>query len=114
MNDIKRAARQTEDDLKQAWRKADGNESLGDKAANLGDRTKHAIDNVDDKLHEGSDKLSREAAYERGRADAQPALSRDLHGRRSSSSCGGRATPGALCLVRVHLGTRTRGPDGCS
>lgn len=69
MNDIKRVARDTEADVKETWRKADGNESLGDKAANIGDRTKNAVKDTADDLHEGSDKLSRDAAYEEGRVD---------------------------------------------
>ena len=38
MSDLKRTVRDTEADMKEAWRKADGDESLGDKAANVGDR----------------------------------------------------------------------------
>jgi hypothetical protein len=53
----------------QRERKADGNESLGDKAATIGDRTRNAVKDAEDDLHEGSDKLSRDAAYEAGRAD---------------------------------------------
>ena len=69
VNDIKRAARNTEADVKETWRKADGDESLGDKAANLGDRAGNAVKDTADELHEGADKLSREAAYDAGRAD---------------------------------------------
>jgi len=69
MNDLKREVRDTEADAKEAWRKADGHESLGDKAANLGDRAGNAVKDAGDDLHEEADKLSREAAYERGRAD---------------------------------------------
>ena len=69
MNDIKRAARDTEADVKEAWRKSDGDESLGDKAANVTDRAKNAVKDAGDELHEGADKLSRDVAYERGRED---------------------------------------------
>ena len=69
MSDIKRTVRDTEADLKEAWRKADGDESLGDKAANLGDRAKNAIEDAGDELHEGADRMSREAGYQKGRAD---------------------------------------------
>ena len=40
MNDIKHAARDAEADIKETLRKADGDESLGDKLANLGDRAR--------------------------------------------------------------------------
>ena len=69
MNDLKRTVRDTAADAKETWRKADGNESLGDKAADLGDRAKNAVENAGDDLHEGADKLSRDASYEQGRAD---------------------------------------------
>lgn len=69
MNDLKRTVRDTEADAKEAWRKADGHESLGDKAANIGDRAGNAVKDVGDDLHEEADKLSRDAAYERGRTD---------------------------------------------
>lgn len=69
MNDIKRAARDTEADVKEAWRKSDGDESLGDKAANITDRARNAVADAGDELHEGADKLSRDVAYERGRED---------------------------------------------
>jgi hypothetical protein len=69
MNDLKRTVRDTEADVKETWRKSDGDESLGDKAANLGDRARNAVENTADDLHEEADKLSRDAAYERGRTD---------------------------------------------
>jgi hypothetical protein len=69
MSDIKRTVRDTGADLKETWRKADGDESLGDKAANLGDRAKNAIEDAGDELHEGADRMSREAAYQKGRGD---------------------------------------------
>jgi hypothetical protein len=69
MSDLKRTVRETEADMKEAWRKADGDESLGDKAANVGDRAENAIENAGDKLHEEADEASRDVAYEKGRAD---------------------------------------------
>ena len=69
MNDLKRTVRDTEADAKEAWRKADGRESLADKAANARDRAGNAVANAGDEVHEEADKLSREAAYERGRED---------------------------------------------
>lgn len=69
MSDVKRTVRDTEADVKEAWRKADGDESLGDKMANVGDRARNAVEDAGDELHEGADKLSREAAYQQGRTD---------------------------------------------
>jgi hypothetical protein len=69
MSDISKTIRDKEADIKETWRKADGDESLGDKAANLGDRAANAVKDAGDELHEGADKLSRDAAYEEGRAD---------------------------------------------
>jgi hypothetical protein len=68
MSDIKHDVREAAADTKEAWRKADG-ESLGDKVANVGDRVRNAAEDAGDEIHEGSDKLSRDVAYERGRAD---------------------------------------------
>ncbi|HET9682231.1 MAG TPA: hypothetical protein VFP19_09350 [Candidatus Limnocylindrales bacterium] len=68
MNDIKRGARDAEADAKEAWRARDG-ESLGDKAANLGDRARNAVKDAGDEIHEKSDQASRDAAYERGRIE---------------------------------------------
>lgn len=69
MNDVKRTVRDTAADVKETWRKADGDESLGDKIANVGDRARNAVEDAGDALHEGADKLSRDAAYEQGRVD---------------------------------------------
>ena len=68
MSDLKRTMRDTSADAKEAWRGADG-EDLGDKVANAGDRARNAIENAGDKIHEGADEASRDASYERGRAD---------------------------------------------
>ena len=69
MSDINKTVRDTGADVKEAWRKADGDESLGDKAANLCDRATNAVKDAGDELHEGADRMSRDAAYEQGRAD---------------------------------------------
>ena len=69
MSDLKRTVRETEADMKEAWRKADGDESLGDKAANIGDRVENAVEDAGDKLHEEADEMSRDVAYEKGRVD---------------------------------------------
>lgn len=69
MSEIKRTARDVEADAKEAWRKADGEESLGDKAANAGDRVRNAVENAGDEVHETVDEASRDVAYEQGRMD---------------------------------------------
>jgi len=69
MDDLKRTVRDTEADAKETWRKADGDESVGDKLANAGDRVSNEVKNAGDELHEGADDLSRDAAYQQGRAD---------------------------------------------
>jgi hypothetical protein len=74
MSELKRTARDAGADLKEAWRQADGEESLGDKAANAGDRLENAVKDAGDVVHEKADEASREAAYQRGRADE---MSRD-------------------------------------
>ena len=69
MSELKRTVRDTEADVKEAWRRADGEESLGDKVANAGDRLENAVENTGDELHEEADEASRDAAYRQGRAD---------------------------------------------
>ena len=69
VSELNKTIRDTEADIKEGWRKADGNESLGDKAANLGDRATNAVKDAGDKLHEETDELAREASYEEGRQD---------------------------------------------
>jgi hypothetical protein len=68
MNDLKETARDAKTDVKDAWRKADG-ESLGDKIATATDRAKDKAADAGDELHEEADRVSREASYEQGRAD---------------------------------------------
>jgi hypothetical protein len=68
MSDVKRTIRDTEADVKEAWRGADG-ESLGDKVANAGDRAGNTVKNAGDKIHEKTDEASRDMAYEHGRVD---------------------------------------------
>jgi hypothetical protein len=69
MSDLNKAVRDTEADVKENWRKADGNESLEDKARDLGDRATNAVKDVGDKVHEEADRMSRDASYEQGRVD---------------------------------------------
>ncbi len=69
MQELKKAIRDMEDDAKEAWRRSDGDESIGDKIANAGDRARHGIENVGDEVHKDLDDASRRVAYERGRVD---------------------------------------------
>ena len=77
MPDLNEAARDLKDDAKEALRKADGEESLGDKLANAGDRLRSGAENVGDELHEKVDEAGRRVEYERGRTDE--AMKRDLN-----------------------------------
>ena len=65
----KKTVRDMEDDAKEAWRRSDGDESIGDKLANTGDRVRHGIENAGDVIHKDLDDASRRVAYERGRTD---------------------------------------------
>ena len=69
MSDLSKDLRDTGVDMKEGLRKADGDESLGDKLANLGDRAGNAVKDAGDKLHEETDEMARDASYEEGRAD---------------------------------------------
>lgn len=77
MSDIKRTARDAEADVKEAWRRRDG-ESLGDKAANVGDRARNAVKDAGDELHERGDRASREVEHERGRLEGRAEAHDDL------------------------------------
>lgn len=68
MSDLKQGVRDAKTDAKEAWRGADG-ESLGDKVANATDRAKDKVADAGDELHETVDDVSRDAAYQKGRAD---------------------------------------------
>jgi hypothetical protein len=69
MSDLNKNIRDAGADVKETWRKADGEEDLGDKLANAGDRLENAVKNVGDDVHETADDASRDAAYNEGRAD---------------------------------------------
>ena len=69
VNDIKRTARDAGADVKETWRKADGDESLGDKVSNVGDRVRNAVKDAGDSAHEEADRMSRDSSYEQGRVD---------------------------------------------
>lgn len=69
MSDVQRKVRDAEADAKEAWRKADGDESLSDRAANVGDRLGNAVKDAGDAVHREADEVSRDVAYEEGRND---------------------------------------------
>ena len=50
MDDLKRGYRETEESAKEAWRKSDGDEDLGDKLGNLGDDIRKEAGNAGDAL----------------------------------------------------------------
>jgi hypothetical protein len=66
---MKKSLRDTEADVKEAWRRSDGEESVDDKLANAGDRMRNAVADAGDTLHERADEASRRLEYEHGRAD---------------------------------------------
>lgn len=69
MSDLGKTVRDTGVDAKEALRKADGDESLEDKLRNAGDRVGNAVKDAGDELHEEVDEVSRDAEYDKGRAD---------------------------------------------
>ena len=56
MDDVKRTARDAENEAKEQARRADGDESLADKAANLGDDVRTGLGNAGDKIDEEVDR----------------------------------------------------------
>ncbi len=59
MQDLKKDYRGVKNDAKETWRKADGEEDLGDKAANVGDDVRDAVGNAGDDLRNAGDDLRR-------------------------------------------------------
>jgi hypothetical protein len=59
VDDLKAGYRQTKDDAKEAWRKADGKEDLGDKVGNLGDDIRRGVGNAGDQLDDELDEQTR-------------------------------------------------------
>jgi len=55
MDDIKQDAREVRNEAKEALRRADGEESLSDKAANVGDDVSDGVANLGDDLNVGDD-----------------------------------------------------------
>lgn len=54
MDDVKQGYREVEDKAKETWRKADGDEDLGDKLGNLGDDIRREAGNAGDELDQGT------------------------------------------------------------
>ncbi len=53
--DVKKTYREGEQETKEAWRKADGNESLTDKVGNVGDEVRKDLGNAGDDLANAGD-----------------------------------------------------------
>ena len=56
MDDAKRAYREAENKTKEELRRSDGEESLSDKAANVGDDIRQGLGNAGDEIDEHVDK----------------------------------------------------------
>ena len=56
MDDAKQAYREAENKTKETWRRADGEESLEDKAANTADDIRTGLGNLGDEVDEEVDK----------------------------------------------------------
>ena len=55
MDDVKREYREGEETAKETWRKADGEEDLGDKVGNLGDDIRKEAGNAGDEMRDAAD-----------------------------------------------------------
>jgi hypothetical protein len=56
MDDVKRTMRDAENEAKEQARRSDGDESLADKAANVGDDIRAGLGNAGDKIDEEVDR----------------------------------------------------------
>lgn len=56
MDDAKRAYREAENETKEQMRRSDGDESLADKAGNLGDDIRAGLGNAGDEIDESVDR----------------------------------------------------------
>jgi hypothetical protein len=56
MDDLKKTFREGETGAKETWRKADGEEDLGDKIGNAGDNLRKELGNAGDDLRNANDK----------------------------------------------------------
>jgi hypothetical protein len=53
--DLKKAGREVDETTKETWRKADGEESLSDKVANVGDDVRKELGNAGDDMRRHTD-----------------------------------------------------------
>ena len=58
MDDLKRDYREGEDKAKEAWRRSDGDEDLGDKLGNLGDDVRKELGNAGDDVRREADRTT--------------------------------------------------------
>ena len=65
MDDVKRTYREGEEKAKEAWRKSDGDEDLGDKVGNLGDEVRKDLGNAGDDLDREADRHVDEGTRQR-------------------------------------------------
>lgn len=56
MDELKKGYREGEETAKETWRKADGEEDLGDKIGNLGDDIRKNLGNAGDDLDDAVDR----------------------------------------------------------
>jgi hypothetical protein len=79
MDDVKKTYREGEQETKEAWRKADGDESVADKVGNVGDEVRKDLGNAGDDLSNAADRSAmparklgaRPTATRSGRQDRQ-------------------------------------------
>ena len=57
MDEVKKTYRETEQDAKEAWRRSDGDEDLGDKVGNVGDEIRKDLGNTGDAVRRETDRV---------------------------------------------------------
>jgi hypothetical protein len=60
MDEVKKTYREVEQDAKEAWRRSDGDEDLGDKVGNAGDELRKDLGNAGDQIGNAGDAVRRE------------------------------------------------------
>ena len=60
MDDLKKTYREGEETTKEAWRRSDGDEDLGDKLGNAGDDIRRELGNAGDTARREADKAADE------------------------------------------------------
>ena len=69
MDDVKKGYREAEETAKETMRKADGEESLADKAGNLGDDIRKNLGNLGDDVREAADDAGDKMEHGADKAD---------------------------------------------